>query len=39
MHRLRFSHETLGDRAEQYGPGFANVYLPKLQQGSAAYYR
>jgi hypothetical protein len=36
MHRLRFSNEAGGDRAERCRPRFTNVYLRALQEGSAA---
>jgi hypothetical protein len=39
MHRLRFSHEVDGDRAERYRPRPANVHLSAMQKGSATRHR
>ena len=39
MHRLWFSHEAGGDRAEHAGPGLANVFLPTMQAGPAPRHR
>jgi len=39
MHGLRFANETSGDRAEHGRPRLANVYLPAMQEGSAAHHR
>jgi hypothetical protein len=39
MHRLRFSNEADGDRANRTGPRPALLYLSALPKGSAAHYR
>ena len=39
MHRLWFSDEAGGDRAEHAGPGLANVFLPTMQAGPAPRHR
>jgi hypothetical protein len=39
MHRLRFSHEVGGDRAEHVGSGLAEFCLPSLQESSATRHR
>jgi hypothetical protein len=39
MHRLWFSDEAGGDRAEHPGPGLANVFLPAMQAGPAPRHR